>query len=100
MRYEMIEIVYTLIDVFLNPISIISAIIFSAIGVMICKFTNIKVYIFYFSICAILMLLGFCGRGSLYLLLMFIPVTTMLFIIMIVYCLIILFKKLKNKRNK
>ena len=80
-----IDLILSAIVIFIsNPISIISIVLISAIGLLISKFINKKVFVFYYIICLILALLGFCGRGNLDLILIFVPSVVVLTVILLI----------------
>lgn len=80
-----IDLILSAIVIFIsNPISIISIVLISTIGLLISKFINKKVFVFYYIICLILALLGFCGRGNLYLILIFVPSVVVLTVILLI----------------
>ena len=80
-----IDLILSAIVIFIsNPISIISIVLISTIGLLISKFINKKVFVFYYIICLILALLGFCGRGNLDLILIFVPSVVVLTVILLI----------------
>ena len=94
---ELIEWILSVIEIFiLNPISIVSIVLISTIGLLISKFTNKKVFIFYYIICLILALLGFYGPGNLYLIFIFVPSAVALTVILLIF-IIIACKQRKRK---
>ena len=98
--FKSIDWIFSLIKIFLsNPISIVSIILIVAMGLLISKFTNKKVFVFYYVICFALALVGFCGAGNLYLILMFVPSTVALTIMLLIFVIAAIIKKRKNKRQ-
>ncbi len=95
--FKLIEWILSAIVIFIsNPISIVSIVLISTMGLLISKFTNKKVFIFYYIICLILALIGFCGRGNLYLILIFVPSAVALTVISLIF-IVIAYKQRKRK---
>ena len=96
---KLIEWILSAIEIFIsNPISIVSIILISAIGLLISKFINKKVFIFYYIICLIFALIGFCGGGNLELILIFVPSAIALTIISLIFLVIACIQR-KRQRN-
>ena len=94
---KLIEWILSAIVIFIsNPISIVSIVLISTIGLLISKFINKKVFIFYYIICLILALIGFCGRGNLYLIFIFVPSAVALTVISLIF-IVIAYKQRKRK---
>lgn len=93
-----IDLILSAIVIFIsNPISIISIVLISTIGLLISKFINKKVFVFYYIICFILALLGFCGRGNLDLILIFVPSVVVLTVILLI--IIVIAYKQRNRKK-
>lgn len=94
---KLIEWILSAIEIFiLNPISIVSIVLISTIGLLISKFINKKGFIFYYITCLILALLGFYGPGNLDLIFIFVPSAVALTIILLIF-IIIAYKQRKRK---
>ena len=98
---KLIEWILSAIVIFIsNPISIASVVLISTIGLLISKFINIKVFIFYYIICLILALIGFCGRGNLYLIFIFVPSAVALTVISLIFIVIAYKQRTRGHRGR